>query len=315
LIPILLVALTVAAPQLFEKRGVYYFDSHLPCPLAGIGQRGPNACNRLALDDDRTKVSIERGRIVLANSQRYDKRGGIADITLLGTGKTKSGATVPIAVHLKVDKHHDDFSGAVHAHLPVDEEIVSTDFDTYEVIATRDDGKSTIVLDQATAIKAVREPRLMAKLANALVEVRDNGTKDALADISIGIGAGALAKMVVRAQLVPSHVENVHTLADLFHAGAWELRLSSLSDLLPKDVLRRDLFLFGVDQLPVVAEIEKNGLKKGQTLVFAMHDGQGSLGVGQKVDPLPDAVDVARAYLEFSFIGGILAYQVEHRLK
>jgi hypothetical protein len=43
--------------RLFNKRGVYFFKGPQLCPLAGLGSRGDYKSNRLALDDDRSRVT------------------------------------------------------------------------------------------------------------------------------------------------------------------------------------------------------------------------------------------------------------------
>ena len=67
--------------------------------------------------------------------------------------------------------------------------------------------------------------------------------------------------------------------------------------------------MLGLDRLPVVAAGMQRGLKKGETLTFAFHGGQGTVTWGNS-EPLPDALDVARAFLEFNFLGAVLGRQV-----
>jgi hypothetical protein len=97
---------------------------------------------------------------------------------------------------------------------------------------------------------------------------------------------------------------------ELLARGAWELRLTALSSLLSQETLRRDLFLLGLDQLPAVAAGMKRGLKKGETLTFAFHGGHGRVSWGAEGQDFDEALNVARAFLEFNFLGAILARQV-----
>ena len=79
-----------------------------------------------------------------------------------------------------------------------------------------------------------------------------------------------------------------------------------------QETLRRDLFLLGLDQVPVVAAgIAAGGLKKGETLAFTMRGGKGSVSWGDRRDDLAAPLDVARAFFEFNFLGALLAQQVE----
>lgn len=76
--------------------------------------------------------------------------------------------------------------------------------------------------------------------------------------------------------------------------------------LAAKDVLARELFLFGLGDLPILEGVRKDGLKRGESLVFGMKDGNGTITVGAATAPIPDAIDTARAFLEMSFVGAIL---------
>jgi len=101
-------------------------------------------------------------------------------------------------------------------------------------------------------------------------------------------------------------------MAELLKQGAWQLRLTALSSLLSQETLRRDLFLLGIDQVPVVAAgIARGGLQKGETLAFTFRGGKGRVAWGDKEDDLPGALDVARAFLKFNFLGALLERQVE----
>jgi hypothetical protein len=326
------VSFTVAAEPAttapLTKRGAYTFDGSVRCPLAGIGARGPNACNRVALDDDHSRVVIGAigsfegafRRIVLTNTEVYAKKTVIADVLSLAMGVTKTGQRLPIGVHLKIEKKGTKFEAHVHAHSIVHDDIVSAQVEPLEVVLS-DGQKETTVLTAETARKAVLDPGAMAKLARIFVEVRDNldggaaKSPGVLSDISIGLGLGRLSKMVLRVQLesrsgVP-RTAGAARLVEMFKSGAWDVRLTSLSSLLPKDVLVRELFLFGLDDLSVLEGIKKDGLAPGAPIVFGMNAGEGSVQVGAASQKIPGAVDKARAFLEFSFLGAILEHQAE----
>jgi len=57
--------------------------------------------------------------------------------------------------------------------------------------------------------------------------------------------------------------------------------------------------------------VRERGLRKGQTLSFRFERGSGEAGLDGRSQPLPGALDVARAYLEFHMLGGLLADQAE----
>ncbi len=314
-------------PAVFRARGIHHFPGRVRCPLAGVGTRGPHASNRLVLEDEHSRVVVDWAarRIVFANTQPYPRKAPVGEFLFLGTGVTEAGTQAPFAIHLKIAKHRAEFDAQTHIHPTVREKLVSADFEPFEVVVSSGRTEET-VLTRESALKSVREPRLTARLANIFLEVKDNleGVKqDAskpefrLADISVGLGEGRFSKMVLRAQLVSLDRANRplilrRSLPEMFRAGAWELRLTALSSLLPKEDFARDLFLIGLDRLPLLEGVMRNGLKKGETLGFRLRDGKGTIRLGNNSQEIPDAAGVSRAYLEFNFLGAILARQVTH---
>ena len=70
--------------------------------------------------------------------------------------------------------------------------------------------------------------------------------------------------------------------------------------------MQRDLFLFGLDELKLLADVRARGLRKGQTMSFRFEKGRGEVVLGGQSEAFPGAMDVARAYLEFHMLGGLL---------
>lgn len=312
-------ATAAPAPETFQGRGVYYFDGKIVCPLAGIGMRGPHASNRVALDDGNSKVVIDRGgqRIFLTNTQIYPHQQVIADFLFLGTGVTKAGQRAPIAIHLKVEKKGKTFHFHVHAHPTSHDDPAELEIEPFQVLLS-DGVKETMAMTPADAIQTARAPGLAARVASIFVSVTDNlnghivsGHPVLLSDISVTV----LAKTVMRATLtsfrdVPP-AAGKGRLAEMFQAGEWELRLTATSSMIPKDVLRRELFVLGLEDLSIVQRVGRDGLKKGESLLFQMKDGKGTLSFGKDSQELPDAVDRARTFLEYCFLGAILEHQAE----
>jgi hypothetical protein len=92
--------------------------------------------------------------------------------------------------------------------------------------------------------------------------------------------------------------------------GDWEFRVDSMSPCIPHWEFERDFFLFGIEHLPAVEQIARRGLLRGETLVVGYRDGRGYVGVGDRRSEIPTPGEVARAYLEFHFVGGVVARQV-----
>jgi hypothetical protein len=315
---------TGTGPQVISGRGVTYFDGRIRCPYAGLGARGDQASNRLALDDGESRVTIDRARrrITVVNTHLYPSREIIVDLTFLGTGKVASGARVPLAVHLKLEKKKAKISIDLHPHWTTRGKLTAPELEPFEVVYN--DGVSDkVVATGDDLLRAATETKLWYTIAGALLEVKDNlagrgpslAKEGALADLSLGVGTSPINKMLIRAEVRSLDATNTALAgqppAALLARGSWQLRLTAMSSLLSQDTLRRDLFMLGLDRLPVVAAgIARGGLKKGETLAFTFRNGMGRVSWGDKEDDLPAPLDVARAFLEFNFLGGVLAQEV-----
>ncbi len=311
--------------QRLSGRGVYYVAGHIRCPLAGVGSRAADASNRVALDDDHTEVTVDRAahRITFRNTHRYPRRQLIGDLVLLGTGTTKKEGTVPFAVHLKIEKDETRFRTAVHPHPTTRAQVIDADVEPFEVFVT-DGHTATRVLDPATARKAIREPELTARVANLFLQVEDHTEGKPiqvgegggpLVDLTIGYGAPHMNLRVARVQVLslePSNAALIRrgALAEMLAHGAWELRIAPGVVPLPKEEFERDLFLFGVDDVAVLAPLKTHGLAKGETLVVGYRDGKGFIGIDERRAEISNPSDVARSYLEFHFLGGVIARQI-----
>ena len=139
-----------------------------------------------------------------------------------------------------------------------------------------------------------------------------------LADLSVGFGALGMTYMMARAELASLDGGNAPLIAkgnvpDMLREGAWEMRLTALSEKWLPEVVQRDLFLYGLDEIPLLRDVRARGLKKGQTLAFRLQKGGGEIRLDGETTPLPGAHDVARAYIEFHMLGGLLAEAAERR--
>jgi hypothetical protein len=317
-------ATAVPPPQVIAGRGVTYFDGRVRCPFAGLGKRGDQASNRIALDDGDTRATIERARrrITIANAHLYPSKQVIADLTFLGTAKAESGGRVPIAVHLKIEKKKAKISIDLHPHWTTHDKLSAPELEPFEVVYT-DGGAEKVVATGDDLLRVATETKISYTLAGELIELKDNlegrgpslAVGGALADLSLGFGTKHVNKMLIRAELRSLDAGNAalagQPIAALLARGAWQLRLTALSSLLSQETLTRDLFLLGLDRIPVVAAgIARGGLQKGETLAFTFRAGKGRVAWGDKEDELAAPLDVARAFLEFNFLGAVLAREV-----
>jgi hypothetical protein len=309
------------------SRGVFYFPGRVRCPLAGVGTRGDFDGNRLVLDDSDTEVTIDRGagRITVRNSRGYARKTVICDLLFLAEGQTASGSRKPFSIHLKILKSGRAISLDLHRHLRTQDPMVSVEFEPFEVIVT-DGAKSRVVFDKDKGDRLCRRPSLALRVVKALMAMRnhlDGVTQDPrepgfrIADLSVGFGALGLEWMMARARLGSVSSANAAliergSIVEMLRDGAWELELTSFADKWLPEVVQRDLFLFGLDELPLLQDVGTHGLKKGQTLAFRFEKGQGEVLFAGRSEPLPNTLDVARAYLEFHMLGGLLAEHADH---
>jgi hypothetical protein len=317
--------------QSYNARGIYYFQGRVQCPLAGVGSRGAYESNRLVLDDSDTRVEIdaERRHIRVHNTAEYRTKHLIADFMFLANGTTASGGQTPFGLHLKIFKRGQKLSLDLHRHLRTSEHLTAAQFEPFEVIVT-DGQREEKVLDEQRVQALVSRPSWALRLVRSIMALRDNlgepskaaqAPDGRVADLSVGFGALGLEWMIARAELMAlSGTKRVEpgqpkpSLAERLREGAWELRLTAQSTRWLPEVVQRDLFIFGLDQLPLLARVRERGLERNQTLAFRFEGGAGHVLLGEQSAELPGALDVARAYLEFHMLGGLLCDQVERRV-
>jgi hypothetical protein len=100
---------------------------------------------------------------------------------------------------------------------------------------------------------------------------------------------------------------------EMLREGSWELRLTAFSEKWLPEVVQRDMFLFGLEDVPLLAPVRERGLRKNQTLAFRFDKGSGSIGLDGDSASFAGALDCARAYLEFHMLGGLLVEHAEMR--
>jgi hypothetical protein len=303
----------------YRTRGIHYFPGCVRCPLAGVGARGEFDSNRLVTDDADTEVTVDlqRRRITIKNARTYAEKTVIADLMFLADGNATNGEVTPIGLHLKVFKRGHKITTDFHRHLRTwgQGPFTSAVFERFEVFV--DDQR---VFAPEDADRTICHPPFALRIVKALMATKDR--KDLppgrIVDLSVGFNIG-VEYMVCRATLSSLDDRNDALLAGgelprILGEGAWEMRLTALTEkgYLP-EVVKRDLFLFGLDEVPVLARVRERGLAQGETMWFRFEPGRGTVGVDERSADLPGAVDVARAYLEFHMLGGLLAERVLRR--
>jgi hypothetical protein len=312
----------------YNSRGIYFFPGRIECPLAGVGTRPADASNRLVLDNAESTVTVDREarRITVRNDRAYKDKTIVADLMFLATGISATGERSPFSIHLKVQKTGHKYSTDLHRHLRNQVAMVRAEYEPFEVIAI-DGTKSETLLDERRATELCTKPSFALRVVKALMAMKDNLDGVAqdpkapgyrVADLSVGFGALGMSYMMARAQLTSLDGANATLIEsgnvpEMLKAGAWEMKLTALSEKWLPEVVQRDLFLYGLDELPLLRAVRDRGLKKGQTLAFRFANGQGEIALDDQATPLPGALDVARAYIEFHMLGGLIADAAEAR--
>lgn len=308
-------------PLVFQQRGVYYFPGRIKCPLAGVGSRGDYDSNRVALDDPHSQVSVDRAarRITLVNSFSYAKKQVAADFLFLAEATTQAGKQVPGAVHVKVEKKGTSTTVDIHSHPSTNDTLISARFEEFTVVEKTPAGDQ-ILATPAALSDAILHPGLGVRLASRLLSISSHlsgAPQDPasvgylLFDASFSVGISALRKNLVRIQVMSIDGQNAPVIArgsfaEMLKTGAWELRTRALSSI-DGEEFGRDMFLLGIDQMPILAPLSKEGLTKDDLFTIRLRNGRGAVFLGKQAANLPNAQDVARAYFEFNAIGALIA--------
>ena len=293
----------------FTGRGVFNFKSDSGCPFAALA--GPaNECNRLALDDADTRAALDSAAhtIRFANPRSYADKAIVGDVLLQGSGRSSGGQRVPLTFHALLSRSGNEWSVSSHAHSPVGGEFSDIRIDPYQVVVI-DGSSERVVLTPTQISETLSKPSLAARLANEVVQVRDNRTGVARdADITVGLGLRKASKSVVRAQFRAPSAKG-RELSEAMRQGTWSLELQALSGQIPRQVVQRDLFLYGLESHPQLQPLLQNGFRKNEKLVLGAANGKGYLRYDGRQHDFADADASARAFLQDSFIGLVLGWQ------
>jgi len=290
---------------------ITYVRGRVPCPLAGIGSRAADQSNRLVVDEV-TEVTIADGTITLHDDRACATKTAIADLVWLAE------APAPFTIHLEVFKTGHAWSIDLHTHEPTP--LADRRHVRYEplTIVAIDNGRREVLVDHERLARAVTHVPFVRRLSGALPITREHVTgSNVVFDRSIGIGLLGRGLFLIRARLTRlsgmigmsgigiSEMSEMSGVSGTSLAnGDWELALEALTERWLPELVARDLVLFGLAEIPLLRELRAGKLRRGQTLAFRT---TGEVRLGDATAPLPGALDVARAYLEFHMLGGIIA--------
>jgi hypothetical protein len=288
---------------------IAFLRGRVRCPLAGIGERGADESNRLVVDAPATQVTIDGATITLEDGRAPAEKTAIADLVWLAEAQGTS-----FTIHLEVFKTGDAWSIDLHTHEPAP--LADRATASYEpfTIAAVSRGRREVLVDPARLARTVARVPLARRLSSALMTTRDHliaGPRSdrVVFDRSIGMGALGRGMFLVRARLARLDDGPISgPIAQLLAEGTWELSLEALGDRWLPELVARDLVLFGVPDLPLLADLRAGRLRRGQTLAFRS---DGLVRVDDATAALPRALDLAREYLELHMLGGIVCAAIE----
>lgn len=298
-----------AAPVDHVGRGIYHFASQSGCPFAGTGATD---CNRVALDapDVHASVDTDAHAIAFSSAATHHANDVLGDVLLQGTGVDADGRRVPLAVHVLLRRAGAKWDRDVYVHAPVHGKFTDIRIDPYRVRVKDDSGEHDVLTPDET-LALFEHPSLAARLARHLVKVRATDPQQpADDDITIALGVGNLTKSVARASFTSSGPRDADIDRELA-SGTWSIQFDALSDHIPVWVAQRELFLFGLEDNPLVKELRTRGFRKSDRLELGARNGAGYLLVNGHEEAFAGAAASAHAFMQESFIGLILGWHHE----
>lgn len=289
---------------------IAFLPGRVICPLTGVGTRAANASNRLVVDDPATRATVEAAALTFEDDRDCAPKTPIADVVWLAEGPA------PFTIHLEVFKSGHAWSIDLHTHEPTPlTDRRAARYEPFTIVAI-DRGRREVLVDSAALAHAIAHVPLARRLGSKLMTMRDHlgssapGGDRIVFDRSIGIGALGRGSFLVRVRLArlggdaSASLDARGSLATMLATGEWELSIEALTERMLPDIVARDLRLFGLADVPLLAELAAGRLRKGQTLAFRTTD---EVRLDDRTAALPDARDLARTYIEFHMLGGIVA--------
>lgn len=291
-----------AAPSEFQGRGVFHFSSASNCTPVD------SHCHRISLDvaDAHASVDTQTHTIVIDADTNHNSTL-IGDVLLHGSGLTAEGQRVPLSLQVLLRRTGAHWKKDTYVHAPVRGHFSGIELEPYQIIV-RQGAEQQVLLTASQARETLAHPSLAARLANYFVVVHPSDANNPSADdITIGLGAGQLIKPLLRVSLsvIPSDSAN---LKSLIASGTWNLRLQALSSLIPVWAVQHQLFLFGLEESPLLSEVRKRGMNKHDILELGAVKGKGYLRYNGVEQSFPAATIAGAAFMRESFMGLILSW-------
>jgi len=303
-----------AAPFELSGRGVFRFASASGCPAGGDAAADAD-CNRIAVDLPASKVALDTtSRQILFSSGPVGNDTVVGDVLLQGNGIATNGQRVPLSLHVLVRRKGEQWGMEAYIHAPVEGNFSQVAIDPYDIVVQDGPHARTIMASEDVG-KLFAEPSLRKRLARSVVSVRSsNGSDPSKAGITVGLGFGKLSKSLLRVGFKATGTNSTAGVDQAFKSGNWEIELDALTSHIPRWAAQRELFLFGLENQPVLRSVKDGGFKKHDTLAFGARDGKGYLRFNGREIPFDGAVRSGHAFMQESFMGLILAWRRDQSL-
>lgn len=296
-----------AAPTEVNGRAVFHFVSDSGCATVPGGPE--QDCNRLALDvaDARARIDPQARTIVFGVDANFASKHVIGDVLLHGSGIASDGQRVPLSLQVLVRRSGKTWKSDTYVHAPVRGTFRDIALDTYK-ISVRQGADEHVLFNAEQARKVLAQPSIAARVASYFVVVRPSDAQNPAADdITIGLGVGRVSKSLMRARFSSKQPASM-PLDQVLEQGTWNLDLQALSGQIPLWVVQRQLFVFGLEDSPLLKDVRQRGLNKRDSLELGAVNGKGYLRYNGQEQIFPGAAASGKAFMRDSFIGLILAW-------
>ena len=301
-----------AAPLDLNGRGIHHFASASGCP-AGGDAAAQSDCNRIAIDlpDARATIDTE-ARTILFSGQPVGNDIVVGDVLLQGSGIAHDGRRVPLSLQVLVRRKGERWDMESYVHAPVEGNFSQVSIDPYALLV-REGTQVRTLMTPERARDLFAQPSLRKRLARSVVSVRSSdGSDTARAGITVGLGFGKLSASVLQAAFKATGANGAAGVDEVFQGGDWEVALEALSNHIPRWVVQRELFLFGLEDQALLRGVRDDGLRTHDTLAFGARSGRGYLRFNGREAPFDGAARAGHAFMQESFMGLILAWRRDH---
>lgn len=270
------------------------------------------ACNRLALDDAHTRAQVDEGKreIRILNAASYEDEVIVADVLL--HARRSAVDAQPYLVHLVVSKKGDSWKHRLSPYAPDKKRRDGPfEFENWTVFLGQSDKP---LLSPSLVQKALGRRSLTARAKDFFVRATDLRKQPGESPaVELGLRIGPLNFGFTRARFEPPQAvrqggANVD-LATALSKEDWYFDFQSLSSLVPAYLIRHDLFLFGLDTHPLMAQAMKAGYRGTERLRVGVKDGAGFVQLDDHVEPYAQATQTALVFLRDTYLGMLLRGQ------